>query len=181
MDKDLVQKRVLITSREFVQFWKDKGPYRYALTCEDYPPLLLEPDEWIFSNNIIVLLKTLMQYDKKKIKIVKAPFNSANKDILRPEELSPWKINSFPEEWNSLECEIFTPEGHLTKRVIETIDKDSDSIEASDVEYAFFQCLETQIDKIGYRLLKPQGKFKYAATKKYLEEWEKDDKDAGLV
>ncbi len=181
MDKESVKKKVLINSKEFVQFWEDMGPFRYAFTSEDYPPLLLEPDEWIFSNDIKILLKTLMQYDKKKMKVVKAPFNPSNKKILRPEELSAWKINSFPEEWNSVDCEIFTPEGHLTKPVIEAIDKDSDSIDAQDVEDAFFECLETQIEKMGYTLLRPQGQFKYAATKKYLEEWEEDDIDAGLI
>ncbi len=181
MGKESVKKKVLINSKEFLQFWEDMGPFKYALTSEDYPPLLLEPDEWIFSNNIITLLKTLMQYDKKKMKIVKAPFNPANKKILRPQELSSWKINSFPEEWNSLECEAFTPEGHLTRFVIETINKDSDSIEVQDVEDAFFECLETQIENIGYRLLRPLGQFKFAAIKKYLEEWKKDDKEAGLI
>ena len=181
MSVESIERGILHNSKEFKTFWEEKGPFKYALTSSDFPPILLEPEEWIFSNDIEALLKALMQFDKQKMKIVKAPFNPENKSILRPEKLSPWKINNFPEEWNVCACDIFVPKGHLTRAVLEKIQVPEEDIDPGQVETAFFQCLETQIEQIGYLLFKPRGSSKYAAIKKYLAEWEKDDQEAGLV
>jgi hypothetical protein len=176
-----IKRKILSSSKEFKQFWESKGPFKYALTSSQFPPVLLEPEEWVFSNDIQELLKSLMQFDRQKMKIIKAPFNPANKSILRPENLSPWKINNFPEEWNAFACDIFDPQGHLTREVIERINMPEEKIDAGQVETAFFQCLETQMDQLGYQLLKPWGTSKYAQIKKYLSEWEEDEQDAGLL
>ncbi|MCK5696483.1 MAG: hypothetical protein KAH62_07845 [Desulfobacula sp.] len=181
MSVESVKREILYNSREFKAFWEEKGPFKYALTSSDFPPVLLEPEEWIFSNDIEVLLKALMQFDKQKMKIVKAPFNPENKNILRPEKLSPWKINNFPEEWNVCACDIFIPKGHWTRAVLEKIQVPEEDIDPKQVETAFFQCLETQIEQIGYLLFKSRRSLKYAAIKKYLVEWEKDDQEAGLL
>jgi len=173
--------KILLDSIEFKQFWKEKGPFKYALTSREFPPVLLEPEEWIFSNDMGELLKTLMQFKKRKMKVVKSEFNPENKNILRPEMLSPWKINNFPEEWNSTVCDLFVPEGHLTQKVTDTIESATDKIGAGDVETAFLNCLETRIDQLGYQLIKPGGTSKYAAVKPYLSEWEKDEKEAGMI
>ncbi|WP_299980321.1 hypothetical protein [Desulfobacula sp.] len=178
---ELIKREIFPNSKEFKTFWGEKGPYKYALTSKEFPPVLLEPEEWIFSDDIEALLKTLMQFDKRKMKIVKSPFNPANKSILRPEKLSPWKINNFPEEWNASVCDIFVPEGHLTGVVLDKIAKDENNIEIKQVEAAFFQCLETRIEQLGYLLFKPRGSSKYAAVKKYLAAWEEDEQDAGLL
>ncbi len=177
----MVKREILPNLKDFKAFWKNSGPFKYALTSKDFPPILLEPEEWMFSNDITALLKALMQFDKRKMKIVKAPFNPANKSILRPDRLSSWKINHFPEEWNACVCDIFVPEGHLTKVVLDTIEKDSDKIQIQDVEQAFFDCLETRLDQLGYLYLTPRGSSKYAAVKSYLAEWEEDEQDAGLL
>jgi len=176
-----IKREILYNSEDFKKFWDKKGPYRYALTSREFPPVLLEPEEWIFSNDMQALLKALMQFDKRKMKIVKAPFNPENKNILRPEMLSSWKINNFPEEWNSCVCDIFVPEGHLTRVVFEGIKISKRDIDPEQVETAFLKCLETRIEQIGYLLLKPRGSSKYAAIKNYLFEWEKDEQDAGLL
>jgi hypothetical protein len=181
MTIESIKRKILPRSKEFKQFWETQGPFKYALTSSQFPPVLLEPEEWIFSDDIQALLKSLMQFDKQKMKIVKAPFNPANKSILRPENLSPWKINNFPEEWNAFVCDIFVPQGHLTRVVIETIKMPEEKIDACQVETAFFQCLETQMDLLGYQILKPWGTSKYAAIKKYLLAWEEDEQDAGLL
>ena len=181
MGVELIKRKRLANTKDFKQFWKEKGPFKYALTSKDFPPVLLEPEEWIFSNDIKGLLKELMQFDKQKMKIVKAPFNPENKRILRPGKLIPWKINNFPEEWNSFLSDIFVPQGHLTRMVLERIKIPEEAIEAGQVEEAFFQCLEAQIELLGYLLLKPRDSSKYAAIQKYLAEWEEDEKEAGLL
>lgn len=181
MSIESLKRAILPTSKEFKHFWKNEGPFKYALTSSEFPPVLLEPEEWIFSNDIQALLKALMQFEKRKMKIVKALFKPGNKSILRPEALSSWKINHFPEEWNACICDIFVPEGHLTKAVFDTIGLPEANLEPKQVEAAFFQCLATQIEQFGYLLFKPQGTSKYAAIKTYLAEWEEDDQDAGLL
>ena len=178
---EFIIREILPHSKQFKQFWKEKGPFKYALTSSHFPPVLLEPEEWIFSDDIQVILKELMQFDKLKMKVVKAPFNPENKSILRPENLSSWKINNFPEEWNACICDIFVPQGHLTRAVFEGIKISEEKIEPKMVETIFFQCLENCIDQLGYQLLKPRGSSKYAAITTYLSEWEKDEQDAGLL
>ncbi len=188
-------RQILPNVKDFKKFWKETGPFKYALTSHEFPPILLEPEEWIFGNDINLLLKELMQFDQKKMAFVQAPFNPKNKSILRPDSLSPWKINNFPEQWNMAVCDAFVPEGHLTCLVVEAkglkdLDGAADPLEGSlpgggmdkqDVEKAFFNLLEKEVAKIGYLLLKPLGKSKYASTKDYLLEWEEDEKEAGLI
>jgi len=176
-----INREVLANSKDFKQFWEEKGPFKYALTSCEFPPVLLEPEEWIFSNDLIVLLKALMQFDKRKMKVVKALFNPENRNILRPETLSSWKINNFPEEWDVCACDIFIPKGHLTRAVFDKIVIPEGELESKQVEEAFFQCLEIKIEQIGYLLLKPRGSSKYATINKYLAEWEEDEQDAGLL
>ena len=65
--------------------------------------------------------------------------------------------------------------------MIDTIESPAEKIGTGDVETAFFNCLETQIDQLGYHLIKPRGASKYAAVKPYLSEWEKDEKEAGVI
>jgi len=176
-----ILRATLSSSEEFKAFWQEKGPFKYALTSMDFPPLLLEPEEWIFSNNIIKLLKDLMQFDNRKMKIVKAAFNPEKKDILRPEKLIPWKMNNFPEEWNAFDCDFFVPQGFLTLTLMDNITTPEEKIDASRIESAFFQCLESRIEQIGYLLLKPEKDYKYAGIRNYLSQWEQDDKEAGLL
>ncbi|WP_413872656.1 hypothetical protein [Desulfobacula sp.] len=177
----MIKRKILPNSRQFKEYWKEKGPFKYALTSSQFPPVLLESEEWIFSDDIEATLKELMQFDKQKMKIIKAPFNPKNKSVLRPEALSPWKINNFPEEWDACICDIFVPQGHLTRAVVGIIKVPEEEIEPELVETAFFQCLEKRIDQLGYLLLKPKEESKYAAIKAYLSEWEEDEKDAGLL
>jgi len=181
MAMELAKREILPHSNQFKQFWKEKGPFKYALTSSQFPPVLLEPEEWIFSDDIQVILKELMQFDKLKMKVVKAPFNPGNKSIFRPDTLSSWKINNFPEEWDAFICDIFFPGGHLTRAVLDRIKMPEGKIEAKMVETAFFQCLENSLDQFGYQLLKPRGASKYAAITTYLLEWEEDEQDAGLL
>ena len=178
---ELIKRKILPNSKQFRQFWKEKGPFKYALTSSQFPPVMLEPEEWIFSDDIKAILKELMQFDKRKMGIVKAPFNPDNKSILRPEILSSWKINNFPEEWDACICDLFIPQGHLTRAVVERIKMPEEKIEPKLVEVNFLYCLEDNIDQLGYQLLKPRGSSKYAAIKTYLSEWEEDEQDAGLL
>ncbi|MCF6248874.1 MAG: hypothetical protein L3J69_16180 [Desulfobacula sp.] len=176
----MITRKVLAGLKEFKTFWQNNGPYRYALTSKEFPPVLLEEEEWIFSNDIVALLKELMQYNQQKMKLIKAPFNLANKSVLRPEELSEWKITNFPEEWNGADCDIFVPQGHLTSKVVHTIDETKKTGDAKNVERSFFICLEQEIEKMGYLLFKPRQGAKRAAVQTYLKEWEVDESDAGL-
>jgi len=194
-------RQVLPNLRDYKKFWKDKGPFKYALTSSEFPPLLLEPEEWIFGNDITRLLKELMGFYEKKMTFVRAPFNRENKNILRPESLSPWKINHFPKQWNALVSDAFVPEGHLTGLVMEKAkdviqmprpanglenqnakqDSEKQGSEKQDVEKAFFVLLEQNLGDMGYILLKPVGTSKFASADAYLREWEEDEKEAGLL
>ncbi len=181
MTRELTHRKILASSTEFKQFWKEKGPFVHALSSLDFPPVLLDPEEWIFSNDVQALLKELMRFDERKMKVVKVPFNPNKTDILRPEKLSTWKINRFPEEWDGLVCDLFVPQGHLTLDLFDLANEDPENQDESTVEHIFFGCLESCLDQLGYLLLSPEGKSKYAAIHAYLAEWEKDDQDAGLV
>lgn len=173
-------REILPNAKAFKQFWKDKGPFKYALTSNEYPPVLLEPEEWIFGNDKTEVLKALMGFDSSKMAVVRAPFNPDKKNILRPEALCPWKITHFPEEWNAMVCDAFVPEGHLTCQVTHEVAAMGGADEAADVEAAFFSLLGRQMETMGYLLLEPGSNSKSAAIAAYLEEWEEDDADAGI-
>ena len=164
----------LPTVAEFKVFWKKQGPFKYALTSREFPPILLEPEEWLFSDEIISLLKGVMKWDERKMKVVAAPFNRKKQNILKPESLSPWKINNFPGEWESTVCEAFTPVGHLTQAVV----PEAANMDAETAEAAFFKCLEREINQMGYVLLGPEpslGDPSAAFVDEYVKEWELDD------
>lgn len=181
---DKTIRKILPMLADFKKFWKKHGPFKYALTSSEFPPILLEPEEWIFSNSSIALLKALMQWDKRKMKIVRAPFNRKKKNVLKPEMLSPWKIINFPEEWGGAVCNCFTPMGHLTEHVTSGIDEkqmqliEDENVAIGKMESLFFQCMENEIDKIGYDFLRPeplQDSEGGAFVRTYLDEWEKDE------
>jgi hypothetical protein len=178
-------RQILPSVSEFKLFWKEKGPFGYALTSLDYPPILLDPEAWIFGNSPEAVLKELMQFDRQKMAFVQAPFNLKNKQILRPETLSSWKITHFPEQWNGFVSDIFVPEGHLTcvvTTLAQTLVQTGQALdEKAGVEQAFFTLLEKRLPEMGYQLLSPRGHAAYAFTKDYLAEWEQDEKDAGLL
>ncbi len=165
--------------KDFKLFWKKHGPFKFALTSAEFPPVLIKPEEWIFSNSITSLLKELMQWEVRKMKLVKAPFSKKKTNILKPEDLIAWKINNFPKEWEASICNCFTPLGHLTETINSYIDiSNNDSIEKEDIEKAFFLSLEIEIDTIGYTLLKPDpiiSSEEIAFLEDYLREWEDDE------
>ena len=155
------------------------------MTSSQYPPVLLEPEEWIFGQDATAVLKELMQFDTQKMSVVKAPFNPAKTAILRPRDLTPWKINHFPEEWDAVSCELFVPQGHLTRTVTDTLDDLGKGADPKDVEAAFFRLLVGHMENLGYVFFKPSGKSegkpKSAFIEDYLKEWEEDEQDAGLL
>lgn len=181
IEKNEVVRKILPGSADFKRFWKEEGPFAFALTSNEYPPILLDEEEWLFSHDLTALLKDLMGFEAQKMKIVKSPFNPDNKNILRPESLSIWKINNFPEEWDALVCTIFVPQGHLTQGFFGLINRDQDSIEPDEVENLFFVSLASCINDLGYELLAPKGKSKNASIHPYIREWEEDEKDAGIL
>lgn len=177
-----VIRRILAHSSEFKRFWKDQGPFEYALTSAEYPPVLLGPEEWIFGHTAREVLEALMGFSPGSAKIVRADFNPANTRILRPVNLIPWKIQPFPQEWNHLHCDFFNPEGHLTQMVADRMNAvPSPGDDIQQVAAAFFALLENHLDAMGYVLLKPRGNARYAAIHDYLSEWEQDEADAGLL
>ncbi len=167
--------------KDFKRFWKIQGPFRYALTSKEYPPVLLEPEEWIFGQEKQAVLKELMQFSRMKMSVAPAPFNPDNKKILHPENICAWKIVHFPEAWNAVRCDGFLPQGQLTRAVEEEcialgVDQDK-----SGIEQAFFSLLERQLDCMGYVWLTPRGNAKAAFIHKYLAEWLQDEEEAGLL
>ena len=176
-----VTRTILSDSQAFKQFWQENGPFKYALTSSEYPPILLQEEEWLFSNDLVALLKELMQYSRQKMKMVKAPFRAENKNVLRPDDLSEWKMTNFPEEWNMAHTHIFVPEGHVTRKVLKEIPDTGSPVDAAMVEQAFFACLARDIGQLGYVLFKPVKGAKRASVQSYVKEWEEDEKDAGLL
>lgn len=174
-------RKILPNVKDFKAFWKEKGPFAYALTSREYPPVLLEPEEWIFGNDKIAVLKELMQFSQSKMAFVRAPFNPDNKSILRPQDICAWKITHFPEDWNQIVCDAFVPEGHLTRAVTDDIEARGGEDNKEEVEKAFFSLILRQLDEMGYVLLCPRGKSKSAGIRSYLEEWEEDEADAGFL
>ncbi len=166
-------RQILVFSDQFRSFWEKRGPYKYALTSREFPPVLLEPEEWIFSDGLTELLKELMQWDKRKMKLVKAPFSKKTTAVLKPDSLSPWRIKYFPKEWETSVCNAFTPVGHLTEAVVSTSLTDS----KKEIESAFFNTLGKALDTIGYTLLKPTSFYSNdeAYVDEYLKEWEADE------
>ncbi len=177
-----VVRQILPNAADFKTFWKDKGPFAYALTSEAFPPILLEEEEWIFGNDLRAVLKSLMGFKENKMAFVQAPFNAENKGVLRPENLIPWKINHFPEDWNILACDAYVPEGYLTRAVsAEAGCNVLEDLDGAAVEAAFFSLLEKGLEQMGYRLLAPRGKTRNAVIRDYVEEWEEDERDAGIL
>ena len=175
-----VVNKILEHSGQFKKIWQNQGPFAYALTSNEYPPVLLEPEEWLFSNDLTALLKSLMKFEEKKMKCVKAPFNPRNKSILRPDRLSPWKINHFPEEWDGMPSDLFIPQGHLTMMLFESAGVDPEALDAGEVEGLFFKTLPAGLEAMGYLLLSPDTGSESAQIQSYLDEWEADDREAGL-
>lgn len=172
MGKNL-QRKILSESKDFKGFWQKQGPFRYALTSREFPCILLEVDEWIFSDDLKSLLKELMQWDQRKMKLLAAPFNRKKTNILKPETLTPWRILNFPTEWEMAVCSSFTPVGYLTEQVTMA----SRSHEPSDIEDAFFDLLAKEINTIGYVLLSPEHILSpdAAYVDDYLNEWMEDE------
>lgn len=143
--------------------------------------MLLEPEEWIFSQDKQVLLKELMQFSRMKMAFVPAPFNPDNKSILRPDDICAWKIVHFPEAWNAMICDGFLPEGQLTRAVVDECAALGLAQDKSGIEQAFFSLLERQLDGMGYVWLGPRGSAKNAFIHEYLEAWSRDEEEAGLL
>jgi len=177
-----VIRKILPHAADFKRFWKDVGPFEFALTSAEYPPVLLAPEEWIFGHTARDVLEALMGGAPGKIKLVRSAFNPKNTRTLRPENLIPWKIQPFPEEWNHMRCDFFVPEGHLTRMVAQqAAGHKGAGDEARHLTAAVFDLLEKHLDAMGYVLLKPRGHGRYAAVHDYLSEWEADEAAAGLA
>ncbi|MFO7751987.1 MAG: hypothetical protein R6V41_02575 [Desulfobacteraceae bacterium] len=172
-------RRVLPHVYDFKTVWKKEGPFRYALTSSDFPFVLLEEEEWIFADDPVVLLKELMQWDRRKMKMVKAPVAEKTNQAIRFERLSRWRIKNFPEEWAPLINDMFTPSGQVAEKVVP-----ADGMETQEnMEKSFFDHLGQKIHEIGYILLEPVAAIDpdAAHVEDYLKEWEEDERDAGLI
>ncbi len=176
--------------KDFKAFWKQRGPFSFALTSSEFPPVLLSPEEWIFGNDKIRVLKELMQFTQRRMALVRTDFQPASSGTLTPEDMIHWRIKPFPEPWDSMDCPAFLPQGYLTKAVLEkaldiagqTPGKESGTEPGTDhhawesriledselIENAFFQLVGKERDAHAL----PLGK--------YLQEWEEDEQDAGL-
>ena len=179
-NQSTIIRKILPGVVDFKEFWKDEGPFEYALTSQAFPPILMEEEEWIFGRDRRSVIKALMGFKERKMAFVKAPFNPENTACLRPENLIPWKISHFPEEWNPILCSAYVPEGYLTREVGERL-PEGETATAALVENAFFEVLEENLEAMGYVLLAPRGKSRHAVVARYVEEWEEDEKEAGLL
>ncbi len=188
-------RKVLVHITDFNKFWKQEGPFAFALTSAGFPPVLLEPEEWIFANDKILLIKELLQFSQRKMAFVpgKAKKDGASQakpsGSFTPEDMIPWRIAPFPEEWNSLECQAFLPQGYLTKAVLEQArifcqepDCPESQIlkDAPLIEKAFFELVAGNLSQMGYEFLSHDRESGAASLGKYLREWEEDELDARI-
>ena len=171
--KEQIIREVLPRCEDFKTFWQKKGPFKYALTSREFPPILLESEEWLFGNNVAALFQELMEWHKRKMKMVFAPFSVKKKGGFRPENLAPWRINHFPQEWATAQCRAFTPVGHLTAHV----ESFASSTKVDAMTQAFFEVLKDEIQDIGYILLEsdPHLLPGFAYVDDYLKEWMEDE------
>ena len=58
--------KIIANVTDFKAFWKCQGPFRYALTSAEYPPVLLEPEAWVFGSDATAVLKALMGFSREK-------------------------------------------------------------------------------------------------------------------
>lgn len=172
----IVIRRVISTTGEFMRFWESEGPFRFVLASREFPPVLLEPEEWLFANDLSAILKTLMGWEEKKMKIVAAPFSEKRKDPFRPEAIAKWRIDNFPEEWAGWDSGAFTLAGHLTSRVTAAAEGET----PEGLAEAFFMELGDGIDEIGYALFETKKETFGDALTAYLKEWKEDEEDAGI-
>ena len=179
MRNNTVVRRVLPHVNDFKAVWKDEGPFRYALTSSVFPFVLLKEEEWIFADDSVLLLKELMQWDNRKMKMVKAPVAEKTNEAIRFDRLSRWRIQNFPEEWADLLCDFFTPSGQIAEKVL----PENGVERPEEMETFFFAYLGKRIHDIGYLLLEPApGMDPDAAyVEDYVKEWEDDERDAGLI
>ena len=179
MENKRVVRRVLPHVHDFKTVWKKEGPFPYALTSSVFPFVLLEEEEWIFSDDFVLLLKELMQWDRRKMKMIKAPVAQRTNEEIRFDRLSPWRIKNFPEEWADRVCDFFTPSGQIAQKVIPENGEDT----PEKIETCFFDYLKKRVHDIGYILLEPAPGIDpdAAYVQDYVKEWEDDEKDAGLI
>ena len=182
MSNASVVQHIITDSKTFRRFFKDKGPFDFALTCQGYPPILLDDEQWLFGEDPAALIRALIGFDRRKMTLKKTEYNKAKKKVLRPDALSPWQITPFVEEWENLDCDLFLPGGHLTLAFFNRAGLDPDSAGPDDVLAAFFTCLERELPRLGYLLLSNNPKDSWVTDLAgYLKEWEEDEADAGLV
>lgn len=174
-----VLRRVLPHVNDFKAVWKNEGPFRYALTSSVFPFVLLEEEEWIFADDFVLLLKELMQWDSRKMKMIKAPVAEKTNEAIRFDRLSRWRIQNFPEEWADLLCDFFTPSGQIAEKVL----PENGVEKPGEMEACFFAYLKERLHDIGYLLLAPAPGIDpdQAYVKDYVKEWEDDERDAGLI
>ena len=166
-----VQRIILLESHDFKKFWQTKGPFKYALTSREYPPVLLGEEEWLFSNDLTALLKELMEWDKRKMRILNAPIGKKDAEKFDLGEMSRWRIEDFPGEWTGWESESFNISGYLPLSVTARANAES----AGAMEAAFFKSLGETVETIGYLLLKPLTEGETAYLDAYLKEWREDE------
>ncbi len=188
-------RKILVHVTDFNKFWKQEGPFEFALTSSGFPPLLLEPEEWLFANDKIALIKGLMQFSQRKMafwprKLQKESQSRTNPSVsFTPEDMIPWRIAPFPEEWNSLECPAFLPQGYLTRDVLKQariLCQETNCVESqilkdiSLIERAFFEIVAAHLPQMGYEFLSHDKESGAASLGKYLREWEEDELDAQI-
>ncbi|MCP3926789.1 MAG: hypothetical protein GY714_29870 [Desulfobacterales bacterium] len=162
-----IKKEIIQTVAEFKKFWENYGPYKFALTSNKFPEEFLEDEQWIFANESSDIFKTLFDWDKNKMKIVKSPFKKG----AYPENIAPYKIANFPDELIDYNCSSFNYNGYVTKNVLEK----SKSDDPKDVEEGLFKELEETISDLGYDLLKPSHGSKDAYVQEFIKEWLEDE------
>ncbi len=179
MTDQIVVRKVLQHAADFKKFWKDEGPFRYALTSSVFPFILLDDEEWLFSEDMEALLKELMQWRQRNMMIIRSPVAEKRKNRLRIDTLSQWQIKNFPGEWSALVSDLFTSVGHLTQKAV----RGSLSENNKEIERRWFKSLEHEIENLGYTLLKPlpASGADTAYVDDYLKEWMRDEADAGLL
>lgn len=165
-----VVRRTLPTVRAFKKFWQHEGPFKYALCSLAFPDPLLEPEEWLFGDNYQDLLKNLLQWDQRGMRL--APCSHATGDSSNS---GGWHIRHLPAALRQWPCKAYTAEGCVSAHVVQA------AVEATPaaIEKVFLRALRDALEQIGYQLLKPEMGLPHAYIETFLKEWQEDEAEDG--
>jgi hypothetical protein len=164
----IVMRRVLKTYDAFEAFCHEHGGFRYSLSGlydrNVYPDILLDDDEWLFSDDLIALTKELLQWDQRGVYVVWEEPSEDDYAIGGPDITGSWGAENFPEDAEEFGCYVM---GQLFKE-----GRIAPSSSPDEVAQIFLRACAADLDNFdGVLFLDFEDKH----TLQYLDDWRKED------